>query len=164
MIIAAIISVVVICRKIDSNSRQYSGEAVNLTEHLCFDVSIMGDFDVIESKSPPDGTYSEQLLAKNAVNIYVRRDFTRPDMSCKKQIKEKYPKLSSYSTKKVHSDSIISERAEFTQKYDGIKYRHTVLLLRHNGWDYLVDFSVSADKYDDYSEYIDNLIDSLFYL
>ena len=85
-------------------------------------------------------------------------------MSCRKQAKELYPKLSVYSGQNAVNNEIVSENGSFIVKSDGKAYKHTLLLLRREGWDYLVDFAVEKDRYSEFEEYINSLADSLFYL
>lgn len=164
VIIAAAVIIYIVSLQMDKQSRAYSGEQTNISLVLCFDVEIMGNFKVIETQNHDDGLYSEYLIAEDCVDIRLWRNFTRPKMSCKKQIKEKYPVLKGYSSKRVADDSILSERGKFSVKEEKEKYRHTVVLLRKDGWDYLVDFAVKDKDYKKYEDYIDKLINSLFYL
>ena len=163
-LIAVIVIIAVVCRNADVKSRQYSGEETNDSLIMCMDVKRMEKYEVLEVHDDKTGPYSENVLAEGCVDIHIWRDFTRPKMSCKKQILEKYPKLSGFNKQKTGDNSIVDERAVFYTKSDGEKLFHTVVLMREGGWDYLVDVAVKKDIADDYEEYIDNLIDGLFYL
>ncbi|MDD6395393.1 MAG: hypothetical protein PUB37_04325 [Firmicutes bacterium] len=163
-LIAAIVIIAVLCCNADVKSRQYSGEETNDSLIMCMDVKRMEKYEVLEVHDDKTGPYSENVLAEGCVDIHIWRDFTRPKMSCKKQILEKYPRLSGFKKQKAGDNPIIAERAVFYTKSDGEKLFHTVVLLREDGWDYLVDVAVKKDIADDYEEYIDNLIDGLFYL
>ena len=163
-LIAAIVIIAMLCHNADVKSRQYSGEETNDSLIMCMDVKRMEKYEVLEVHDDKTGPYSENVLAEGCVDIHIWRDFTRPAMSCKKQILEKYPKLSGFNKQKTGDNSIVTERAVFYTKSKGEKFFHTVVLLREGGWDYLVDVAVKNDIADDYEEYIDNLIDGLFYL
>lgn len=164
-VIDAAIIVPIVCINLDKQSRQYSKEKADTELQLMFKPGSLGEFKVIETNSKSDGRYSEHVLGKNAVDIKIWRDFTRPKMSCQKQIKEKYPDMRRYSRQKTSEDSIVSEKAMFSVKDDnGITHKHTVVLLRKSGWDYLVDFAVKEEDGEKYSDYIDKLINGLFYL
>lgn len=164
VLIAGIVTVAVLCHNADVKSREYSGEETNKSVMLCMDVKQMEKYEVLEVNDNGTGLYSENVLVEDCVDVHIWRDFTRPAMSCKKQILEKYPKLSGFKKQDVEDNSIIDERAVFYTKSDGGKLFHTVVLLRKDGWDYLVDVAVNNDVADDYEEYVDNLIDGLFYL
>lgn len=164
VLIAAIIIIAVVCHRMDVKSRQYSGEQTNNSLIMCMDVNQMEKYEVLDLHDDGTGPYSENVLAEDCVDIHIWRDFTRPAMSCKKQILEKYSKLSEFKKQKTGDNSIISERAGFYTKSGGEKQLHTVVLLRREGWDYLVDIAVNQDVAQEYEEYINNLIDGLFYL
>lgn len=161
---ALAVTAVIMMNRADKKSREYSGEETNQALRLCFDVDILGDFEVVETKEGADGLYSEYIIAEKAVEIRIKRDFTRPKMSCRKQAKELYPKLSVYSGQNAVNNEIVSESGSFIVKSDGKAYKHTILLLRRAGWDYLVDFAAEKDRYGEFEEYINSLADSLFYL
>lgn len=163
-LVASIVITAVVCHRMDVKSRQYSGEQTNAALIMCLDVKQMEKYEVLELYDDRTGPYCENVLAENCVDIHIWRDFTRPDMSCKKQILEKYPKLNGFKKQKTKNNPIISERAAFYTKSDGEKLLHTVVLLRREGWDYLVDIAVNENISQKYEGYIDNLIDGLFYL
>lgn len=164
-VIVAIVITAVVCHRSDVQSREYSGEATNDALRMCLDMNMIETYEVLDLQDDGTGPYSENLLLENCVNLHIWRDFTRPAMSCKKQILEKYTKLSGFKKQKVNDDSILSERVRFyTKSEDGDKLLHTTVLLRKDGWDYLVDFAVKEEISEEYEEYINNLIDGLFYL
>ena len=164
VLIAGNVAVAVLYHNADVESREYSGEETNKSLIMCMDMTKIKKYDVLEVNDSGTGVYSENVLVEDCVDVHIWRDFTRPKMSCKKQILEKYPKLSGFKEQDVEDESIIDERAVFYTKSDGEKSFHTVVLLRKSGWDYLVDVAVKNDIADDYKEYIDNLIDGLFYI
>ncbi len=162
--IVAIVGIVHLTIRSDKKSREYSGEEANLSLRLCYDVDVLGEFEVVETREKLNGIYSEHLIAQEAVDLRMWRDFTRPKMSCRKQALEHYPNLKSYSKQKVEGNEIVSEMGTFIVKADDKTYKHMVVLLRREGWDYLVDFAVEKDKFSEFEDYINSLVDSLFYI
>ncbi len=162
--IALIVSGILLIIHSDKKSREYSGEDANLSLRLCYDVDILGEFEVIETRNGDNGTYSEYLIAHDNVDLRMWLDFTRPKMSCRKQASEHYPKLKSYSNQKVEGNDSVAEKGTFIVKDDDKTYKHMVVLLRLEGWDYLVDFAVEKNKFSEFEDYINSLVDSLYYI
>lgn len=153
-------------RRYEIRKKSYSGAPVNYSEQLLFDTEGLIRMKGIKSDKKPDGTYAEEIMSEDgAITVFICRDLERPHMSCGDLIKELRPGLTSLrSGSKKNDPSIVTERVTFkTAEKDGGEKRHTAILMRRNGWDYLVDFSVGANDSQSW-EYIDTLIDHLFFM
>lgn len=149
----------------DELSRQYSGDEVNPATILCFDVSLLDEYKVIETTNTNEGCYTEYITVNGGtVDVRINKDFTRPNMSLKKQAAELYPELTQYKNQKPPKSELIDECGCFNLKTDERESWHRIYLFRRDGWDYRVDFSVSEETKATYEEYIDKLVESMFYI
>ncbi len=150
----------VLCIRHNREIRQYSGAETDDHEQLNFDVGALEEFSDGGMEMHPDGTYSRMLLLKHGIELRLWRDRERPRLPLREQIKEKYPDLAKYNTLSVEGHSAyLAEKCSFGA--DG--RRHTAALIRRGGWDYLIDLS-SSDGQEEYTAYIDRILDTLFFL
>lgn len=145
--------------------RKYSGAKADTSVQLLYDMDRMGEYRVVSATLLPDGQYSEHIVVQETIDIRLWRDFERPKLPCREQIAEKYPDLTAYSRQKVPKNAIYSERGSFkATEEDGKARRHTVVLLRRDGWDYLVVFSVREGDRKEDTDIIDEIIDHMFFI
>ncbi len=148
-----------------SEMRRYSGSEVNYGVKLLYDAETLGEFEVRDSFLAEDGTYREHIAGRYSSEIRLWRDFERPKLPCREAAKEKYPDLTGYSGGKVHKDVIYSERCSFSTDGEGGEIlRHTFVIARRGGWDYYVDISVPENEMKSCSDYIDGIVDNMYFL
>ena len=150
----------------EAEKRSYSGAPVNLSEQLLFDTEELIKMKGVRTDKKPDGTYMEEVISEDgAISVLIMRDLERPRMSCGDLAKESYPGLTSLrSVSKDDQPDIVTERVSFSvSDGKGGEQRHTAVLLRRSGWDYLVDFAVKEGDGKSW-DYIDTLIGHLFFM
>ena len=163
VIIIAVVAVLLITGN-NIISSEYSGAEVNQSVQLFYNTEAMGDFTVINTSKKSDGRYNEEIEVGDSVIIRQWRDFERPRFPCSEQIKEKFPGLRNYSRQRVPENVLYDECGNFTDIQNDKEYFHTVVLMRHGGWDYLVDVSVPLNERDKYSEFTDKFLNDMFFL
>lgn len=145
--------------------RRYSGAEVNQGVKLLYDVDTLGQFRVSDTFLDEDGTYREAISGSYGSEIRMWRDFERPKLPCREAAEEKYPALADYSGEGVPKGVIYSARYGFTTKgEDGKALCHTFVIARRGGWDYFVDISAPEWEKDSASEYIDGILDNMYFL
>ena len=142
------------------NIRKYSGAPVDRNEQLNFDVSVLEEFSDQGVVMNPDGTYSRHIVLKKDVDLRLWRDRERPRLPLKEQISEKYPGLEHFQSKEIKASGHLSEKCGFVSD----ERSHTAAIIRRVGWDYLIDLSVAAEGQSRYADYIDSVLDSIFFL
>ena len=161
----AAVSVPFLMRWHDSRIRAYSGVPTQEGVMLLLDTEKLGKFEVVESIPAGDGTYQETIAAEHGVVIRLWRDYERPRMNCREACREKYPRMKNYSRGRVPRGAVYEERGVFRETADdGETYRHTALLLRRGGWDYLADFAVREKDAKTCADYIDQLTESMYFI
>lgn len=148
-----------------SQMRRYSGAEVNYGVKLLYDAEALGEFEVRNSFLAEDGTYREHIAGRYRSEIRLWRDFERPKLPCREAAEEKYPDLTDYSRGRVRKNVIYSERCSFSTDGDnGEILRHTFVIARRGGWDYYVDISVPENEMKSRSDYIDGILDTMYFL
>ena len=165
VILALVVTLPILLRRHDREIHRYSGAPTDNYEQLTFYTGQLGPFSDRGEQRSHDGRYSHHILCRDAVDVWLWRDRERPDLPLKHQIREKYPDLSRYQSRKQEGGSVIvTEKCSFTVKDGNKETFHTSALIRHGGWDYLVDLSVDSAMRDSFSQYIDQVIDGMFFV
>ena len=162
-LIAVLIAVAapILIIKHNRDIRRYSGAETDNLEQLNFDVGVLEEYRDGGMVRHNDGTYIRLILLKNNIELRLWRDMERPELPLREQIREEYPGLVAYKALSVEGHSeYLAEKCSFES--DG--RRHTSALIRRGGWDYLIDLSTSDGQEDTYKEYIDRVMDSVFFL
>ena len=151
----------VLCIRHNREIRQYSGAETDDHEQLNFDVGALEEFSDGGMEMHPDGTYSHRILLGGNVDLWLWRDRERPKLPLKERIGEKYPDFRGFKERKHDGTSeYIAEKCVF----DSGGKTHTAALIRRSGWDYLLDFSADPKQSAKYADYIDRVLDGIFFL
>ena len=115
LMIAMAVALPVLVRRHDRRIHQYSGAPTDTYEQLTFDTGQLGQFSDSGEQRSPDGRYSHHILCRGTVDVWLWRDRERPELPLQHQIREKYPDLSQYRSRKPEGRSVIvSEKCSFT--------------------------------------------------
>ena len=161
VILALAVTVPLLMRRHDRDIRKYSGAPTDDHEQMNFDVSALGEYSDGGIDLHPDGTYSHRILLGENVDLWLWRDRERPKLPLKERIGEKYPDFRGFKERKHDGTSeYIAEKCVF----DSGGKTHTAALIRRSGWDYLLDFSADPKQSAKYADYIDRVLDGIFFL
>lgn len=165
MLLAAVAAVPFFLQWRHNDRLKYSGAEVNDGVKLLYDAETLGNFRVTESFLAEDGTYRERISGMYRSEIRLWRDFERSPLPCREAAEEKYPELTAYSGERAHKNAVYSQRCRFsTAGESGETLRHTFVVARCGGWDYFVDIFVPEKESGASSDYIDGILDTMYFI